>query len=388
MRASVRLRMTMLYGGLFLASGAGLLAIMYLLVASGFQGTYTTNTPGTGSSGLPDTVPAPGETPAEIKQAQLDQLLVLSGVALAIMAVVALGLGWLMAGRMLRPLRTMAVTARRISEDNLHQRLDVGGPGDELKDLADTIDGLLARLEAAFEAQRRFVANASHELRTPLTVSRTMIEVALADPAATTDALRETCREVLVAEQEQERLIEGLLTLARGQQGLDHREPVDLSAVAAGALVTRRAEAASRRVRIDTVLNPAPASGDPRLVERLVANLVDNAVRHNVPGGHVQVTTTITAGQARLTVTNTGLAIPADQLERLVQPFQRLSPNRTTDVDGGHGLGLSIVAAIAKAHNAALTLRPLPGGGLTAEVDFAAVTQAPNRDWPAHAGRG
>jgi signal transduction histidine kinase len=380
--------MTVLYGGLFLASGAGLLAIMYLLVASGFQGTYTTNTADTSSSATPDTVPAPGNTAAESKQAQLDQLLVLSGIALAIMAVVALGLGWLMAGRMLRPLRTMAVTARRISEDNLHQRLDVGGPGDELKDLADTIDGLLARLEAAFEAQRRFVANASHELRTPLTVSRTMIEVALADPAATTDSLRETCREVLVAEQEQERLIEGLLTLARGQQGLDHREPVDLAAVAAGALFTRRAEAASRRLRIDTVLNPAPASGDPRLVERLVANLVDNAVRHNVPGGHVQVTTSTTAGHARLTVTNTGPAVPADQLERLVQPFQRLNRNRTTDVDGGHGLGLSIVAAIAKAHNATLTLHPLPGGGLTAEIAFAAVTQAPHRDWPVHAGHG
>jgi signal transduction histidine kinase len=371
---TVRLRLTLLYGGLFLASGAGLLAIVYLLVATQFPGRY-----GTGSrvpadaQGTATTQTAPNGTLAEHAQqqaAQLHQLLIQSGVALAVMAVAAVGLGWLMAGRILRPLRAMTATTRHISEDNLHQRLAVPGPRDELKDLADTIDGLLTRLEAAFEAQRRFVANASHELRTPLTLERAIIEVALADPDATANSLRTTCQEVLAAGQQQERLIEALLTLARSQRGLDHREPVDVAAITAAVLRGRRAEAAGRGLRIVASLGSAVASGDPRLIERLMTNLIDNAIRHNVPHGTVRVSSDSRAGRTTVSVANTGPVVPPDQIERLLQPFQRHTTDRISEHDG-LGLGLSIVAAIAKAHSAVLTVAPEHHGGLCIEVSFA-----------------
>jgi signal transduction histidine kinase len=220
-------------------------------------------------------------------------------------------------------------------------------------------------------AQRRFVANASHELRTPLTLERAMIEVALADPGATADSLRATCEEVLAAGQQQERLIEALLTLARSQQGLHHREPVDLAAIAAAVMQARQPEAHSRGLRVDAILSPAPASGDPRLIERLVTNLVDNALRHTTPHGRVKVLTATRTGRAVLSVTNTGSPVPADQIQRLLQPFQRLATDQTGEHDG-LGLGLSIVAAIATAHNAVLIARPALGGGLDIEVTFPA----------------
>jgi len=283
--------------------------------------------------------------------------------------VVSVVLGWLVAGRILRPLPAMTAATRQISEDDLHRRLAMPGPGDELTDLADTIDGLLARLQAAFDAQRNFVANASHELRTPLTLERAMLEVALADPAATAESLRSTCEDVLGAGQQQERLIEALLTLARSQSGLDHREPFDLAEVAAQALDARRPQAQARGLNVDAVLVPAPVTGDPRLAERLVANLTDNALRYNVPGGRVEVMTGTRHGCAVLLVTNTGPEVPADQVHRLLQPFQRLSPDRAGE-PGGSGLGLSIVAAIAKAHGAGISACPGRDGGLDIEVSF------------------
>ena len=378
-RHTVRLRLTLLYGGLFALSGAGLLAITYLLVATRFPGRYVTtgrtatdvrvDGPGI-TSALPTSVPgAPPHAPDDATD--LHQLLIQSGTALALMTVAALGLGWLIAGRILRPLRAMTTTTRRISEDNLHRRLAVRGPRDELTDLGDTIDGLLARLETAFDAQRRFVANASHELRTPLTVERALLEVALADPDATAESLRATCRDVLAANGEQERLIEALLTLARSQQGLHHREPVDLAATATDVLRRRGPGAPDRSPRISATLRPAPIAGDPRLAERLVTNLVDNAVRYNLPDGRVEVTTTTSADRAVLTVVNTGLPVPADQVERLLQPFQRLAVDRAGEHDG-LGLGLSIVTAIAAAHGGDVTARPAPGGGLHVEVTFPA----------------
>ena len=368
-RRSVRLRLTLLYGCLFLLSGAGLLAITYLLVHNALAGPMQTR-----GGSLPRNAggivhaPADNGLPAQ-QAADLHQLLVQSAVALAIMAVVSIGLGWLVAGRVLKPLREMTATTRRVSERSLHERLAVGGPDDELKDLGDTIDELLARLEAAFDSQRRFVANASHELRTPLMLTQTMLQVALADPDLTLDSLRSTCQDVIAAGKYQAQLIDALLILARSQRGLDHRDPVDLAAVVADALDSAEATATSAGLTVDTTIEPALVAGDERLVRTLVTNLVNNAIRYNRPRGNIHILATTQAGRPLLRVTNTGPPVPGDQIDRLLQPFQRLNDQRSTDRDS-LGLGLSIVAAIAAAHGAALSLRPQPAGGMTVAVAF------------------
>jgi signal transduction histidine kinase len=285
------------------------------------------------------------------------------------MALASILLGWFVAGRALRPLRTITTTTREISAHNLHRRLALGGPDDELKDLGDTIDALLARLEDSFQAQRAFVANASHELRTPLALTRAMLQFALADPKLTFDALKGTCADVLDAGAEQEQLIEALLTLARSQQDIEHRENFDLAALVEETIQTHRQQAAEHELTIDATLRPASASGDPRLLRRLVGNLLENALRYNVPHGHIRVRLESSPGHATLTVANTGPQIPMDQIRRLTQPFQRLLPERTSDTDG-HGLGLSIVAAITAAHDAKLDIQPNPEGGLLVAVTF------------------
>jgi signal transduction histidine kinase len=387
-RRSVRLRLTLLYGGLFLVSGVVLLAITYFLVTNEIFGepVFQTNFAENPVKGRPaeNRVPLPGgggEPTTRISEGgggpgQLRQLLVLSSIALASMLAVSIAAGWLMAGRVLRPLRTMTATTRQITEQNLHQRLAVAGPDDELKDLADTIDGLLGRLDAAFDAQqdaldaqRRFVANASHELRGPLTRERAAIEVALADPEASTQSLRATFQRVLATSKQQERLLEALLVLARGQAGLDRREPFDLAAITDEVLVARHTEVQRRRLRVDAALDPAQALGDPRLAERLVANLVDNAIGHNLPAGWIRVQTGSTAGRAALSVANSGPAVPPSEVERLLRPFQRGGADRTGHREG-HGLGLSIVAAVAAAHHAELRVRARPEGGLDVVVHF------------------
>jgi signal transduction histidine kinase len=377
-RHTVRLRLTLLYGCLFLVSSAGLLTLSYLVH---FPGTYITGTGGSapGRGGVDtSSVPTGTRSPqAQQHAADLLQFLIRSGVTLAIMTLVSIGLGWLVAGRILRPLRAMTATARQISEDNLHQRLAVQGPSDELKDLGDTFDGLLARLEGAFDAQRRFVANASHELRTPLTLERTMIEVALADPTASADSLRSTCVDLLVASEQQERLIEALLTLARSQRGLDHRDPFDLATVAAAVLQAREPEAQARGLRIDASLRSAPGAGDPLLIERLVTNLLENALQHNVGGGWIEIATGTQAEGSVLWVANTGPVIAPGEIDRLLQPFQRLTADRAGDGEG-LGLGLSIVAAVAKAHGATITARPRPHGGLDIQVTFTASAPVPS----------
>ena len=286
-------------------------------------------------------------------QADLHQLLVQSAFALAIMAVISVGLGWLVAGRVLQPIRTMTEATRRISERSLHERLALGGPDDELKDLARTIDGLLARLETAFDSQRRFVANASHELRTPLMLTQTLLQVALADPTVTLDSLRAVCEEVIHTGKEQAQLIDALLTLARSQRGLDHRDALDMAGVANDALDGTDTATSAHKVTLDVTLDPAPIVGDARLIRTLVTNLVDNATRYNHPGGRIDLLTTTQAGQAILRVTNTGPPVPDDQVDRLLQPFQRLDGQRSNNRDS-LGLGLSIVTAIATAHEASL----------------------------------
>lgn len=313
-------------------------------------------------------------------------LLVDSAIALAVVALLALLAGWLIAGRMLRPIRTITGKARRISSTSLHERLALDGPEDELKELGDTLDDLLARLEAAFEAQRRFVAHASHELRTPLTRERTLVQVALDDPS-TPEVWRSTGQKLLASNREQETLIEALLTLASSESGVDHAERVDLAAIA-DRVLRARPGTENLGLHVHTALAAAPLDCDPRLLERLVANLVDNAFRHNVEAGHVSISTTTKDGKAVLTMTNTGPRIPPTELDRLFQPFQRLNPNRIHHKKG-HGLGLSIVRAIATAHAATITAQPSPDGGVAIQVAFPVtsraqrdVSQAPNGHRP------
>jgi len=305
-------------------------------------------------------------------------LLLYSGIALAIMAVLSVGLGWFVAGHALRPLRRITAAARRISATNLHERLALDGPDDDLRELADVIDGLFGRLDASFDAQRQFVANASHELRTPLARSRTLLEVALRDPGASADSLRAACRRVLVAGEEQERLIEALLTLARGQRGFARREPLDLAAITRDLLAARGAEVTARGLRMAVTLAPALMAGDLALSERAVANLIDNALRHNVADGTVWVTAAVEDGRAVLTVANTGPVIAPGEADRLLIPFHRgagAGAPRVAHSDG-LGLGLPIVRAIAIAHGAAFTITPRADGGLTARLLFPPVPPA------------
>jgi signal transduction histidine kinase len=278
-------------------------------------------------------------------------------------------LGWFAAGRALRPLRQMTSSARNISAGNLHERLALTGPEDEFKQLGDAFDDLLARLEASFAAQRRFVSNAAHELRTPLTLERTLLQVALGDQHASADALRRTCEELVSSGRDQERLLDALLTLASSERGLERREPADLARVAQPALQSVRPEIQRQRLEFVVDLRPAPVRGDPALLERLIANLLDNAVDYNVAGGQIAIRTSTESGRVVLSVANTGLAIPRDQVARLFEPFQRLEAGRTGS-DGHHGLGLSIVRAIAGAHDATVVAEPQDRGGLIVTVSF------------------
>ncbi|MBC9711701.1 HAMP domain-containing protein [Streptomyces sp. TRM66268-LWL] len=370
---TIRWRLTLLYSGLFIVAGTLLLAITYVLVSQAAPGEppgtsmQTTEVP-FGEKGLHKVI---NEQVASARDDQLNDLLVRSGVALAVMAAASLLLGRLVAGRVLSPLRTMAAGARRISADNLHERLAVRGPDDELKALADTFDDLLARLEDSFAAQRQFVANASHELRTPLTLQQAVIDITLSDPGADPAALRDALGRVRSAGQQQERLIDALLTLARSQRGLQREEYVDL------ALLVRNLLPPGGVLRVVAQLDMAPVLGDAQLLERLVTNLRDNAVRHNAPdpeGSWVLFRTNLRDGRPTLLVSNSGPVIAPDQIAGLFQPFRRLGPDRVRGNDGGQGLGLSIVAAVAAAHGGEVRAWPRPAGGLDVEVGFSAAT--------------
>lgn len=393
-RPTARLRLTLLYGTLFLLSGTILLAVTYVLAAhatnislpgpkgGAFGGTLQTPTvtPRTRSGTSSQVVHL---TPTEMAQQQaqithlhdvaMRHLLIESGIALAVIGVISVALGWLVAGRVLRPVRTINATARQISASNLHERLSLDGPDDEFRELAATLDDLLERLQASFDSQRRFVANASHELRTPLTLDRALLERALRNPEPTHAFWRATCERLLASSQHQDRLIEALLTMARSEGTLDRHEPCDLAAVIDTVLLSPELDARNTGLQIETYIAPAPVTGDPRLLERMIRNLIDNAIRHNIPGGNVTVSTQLRTGQAVLTVTNTGPLVPAGEVERLLQPFQRVGTDRTTHGDG-LGLGLSIVHAIATVHHANLILNPQPQGGLRIEVSFPAST--------------
>jgi signal transduction histidine kinase len=373
-RPTARLRLTLFYSAMFVASGVGLLVITYLLMGGSNGLGLTTSHGGPLASGRPGRPvqlgtlhQAPGMSP--------QQALVRAGIALAIMAVASVALGWIVAGRVLRPVRTMSAAARRISAGNLNERLALTGPDDEFTELGETLNDLLGRLEAAFESQRHFVANASHELRTPVTVERALLEVALADPDAPASALRSACEQALASGEHQERLIEALLMLASSERGLDRWERFDLAAVTEEVLAARRQVADRGDVRIQARLTPAPALGDPSLAESLVANLVDNALRYNSAGGWVQVLAGDGPRGAMITVANSGPPVPAEEVARLFRPFQRLERGRTRQA-AGHGLGLAIVQAIANAHGAHIDARPIASGGLEISVFFVATAHS------------
>jgi signal transduction histidine kinase len=347
---SLRLQLALLYGGAFVALGLALLAVSGLLVRSA---SHSVNG-GSSTSRNFFSGRAIDPRPALVLLAAL---------------VVAVALGWLIAGRFLRPLRTITTTARDISASNLSRRLSITGRDAEFAELGETLDDLFARLEASFQAQRHFVANASHELRTPLSAERTLLQLALADPDATIVTLRSACQQVLVLGDQQERLIDALLTLASSERGIEEWRPFDLAMIAGKAIMDCRQEAGRRGISIDVTLTAAPAVGDPQLASSLVANLVDNAIRHNLDGGRVEISTAAAGGQAVFAIANTGVLIPPGQVGRLFQPFQRLGTERVSHTHG-NGLGLAIVRAIADVHGAVLTANARPEGGLDVHVSF------------------
>jgi signal transduction histidine kinase len=426
-RWTARLRLTLWYGGLFLLAGLVLVATSYLLVRqrllpSGGGKPTTVQSPGgtvvCSQPGSCQTLPfgagVPAPDPNQTYTVTGGQLSAIKGSflsdalrtflqtmlgVLTLMALLSLGLGWVVAGRVLRPLQRITATAKRLSERTLHQRIALQGPDDELKELADTFDRLLGRLDAAFDTQRRFAANASHELRTPLAISRTEVEVALADPDTPNAELRAMAERVRDATGRSERLIEGLLTLARSEQAPRVWEPADLADAAAGALEHTRHQDQDQAgqdggLRLVTRLRRAPVQGDPALLERMVANLVENAVRHNQPDGWLEVATGVSDGRAFVQVANGGQEIPADQVESLFEPFRRLHgrvASASASAVRGAGLGLSIVRSVARAHGGDAHAMALAGGGLQVTVRLPVRAQAtmaippPQAALPAHA---
>jgi two-component system sensor histidine kinase VanS len=383
---TIRRRLTLLYSGLFFVSGAALLAITYVLVRRSNRpdliiptGTRNGSTsPGALSKALakPDValyVRQLGEQQyaraLHLRAEDLHQLLVRSGIALAIMTVVSIALGWLIAGRVLRPLRAMTTTTRQISERNLHERLAFSGPRDELKDLADTIDGLLARLQAHVAEQRRFAANASHELRTPLAITQTLLDVARNDPDRDNSELVERLRAVNTRAID---LTEALLVLSGADQRSFTREPLDLSLMAEEATEMLLPLAEGRGVAIETSVEMTPTTGSRALLLQLSTNLVHNAIVHNLPGqGTIWVSTSARADIVELTVENTGETLAPQMVSTLAEAFLR-GDERVRADHAGVGLGLAIVKSIAQAHDGTLTLIPRPAGGLRVTVQLPA----------------
>ncbi len=380
----VRTRLAVFYAILFLLAGVLLLALTYSLAAALL---------------LPGPAPAPKPlTPQESEllalckplptspsllakcnhlidivgagpKARGDALAALriaSAIGLGILAIAAAGLGWLASGRALRPMRSITEAARRASELRLGQRVALTGPDDEFKELADTFDVMLERLDAAFTSQKRFVANAAHELRTPLTAMRTAIEVTLSKPTRTPEQLEAMAARVQRSVERAEATVEALLTLATSEVGPTAQDAIDLATAAEDALDATHAATDQRHIKVDATLEPALARGDRVLLERMIANLVENAVRHNNPGGWIGIRTIQQGDSAVFEIANTGASVPAEQIPTLFEPFAR-AKQRLNSSDGV-GLGLSIASAIARAHNATITARPRPGGGLEMSV--------------------
>lgn len=393
-RPTIRLRLALLYGGLVLLAGVVLLAVTYTLVASRraltliwtnkglpnpAQGTPTFPKSGFvlhfqwGALPLPKSLP-PGklqdilhQTVSYQQAVDMHQLLTQGSLALAVVAVLALVAGWLVAGRILRPLQVMTTTARRLSSESPGGRIGLVGPRDELKNLADTFDALLDRLDAALAAEKRFVANVSHELRTPLAIQKTLLEVGLSDPHADVESLRKMAGQIWDVNQRSRRLIDGLLELARSEQGVQVRESVNLASVVHDAIEAALPEATTLGLRMEPRLQTVTVRGDRVLLERMAGNLIENAVRYNIAEGWLEVETRAEGDRAILTVVNTGPVFEQSEVAALFEPFRRGVQERTNSARGA-GLGLSIVRAVAAAHRGTVQATARPEGGLLVAV--------------------
>ncbi|SOD64218.1 Signal transduction histidine kinase [Streptomyces zhaozhouensis] len=384
-RPTIRIRLTLLYGGMFLVAGVVLLAIIYLLAARALSDgsqppfKFVTRTevsitsdvcPEISGQVSDDAFERWLDNCADVQRSMaLDQLLSNSLLALLGLAVAAFAFGYVMAGRVLSPLGRITRTARQVAGSDLHRRIELDGPDDEFKELADTFDEMLDRLDRAFTAQQRFVANASHELRTPLAINRTLLEVQLSDPEASPE-LAQLGKTLLATNQRSEELVEGLLLLARSENEIIDHKPVDLAEVAGRAVEQSRGEAQSRGVALGGSREQLWVQGNGVLLERIALNLVQNAIRYNQPAdGWVRVDTEARSGQAVLVVENTGPVVPAYEIDSMFEPFRRLRTERTGS-DKGVGLGLSIVRSVARAHGGYVQAVPREGGGLVMRVSI------------------
>jgi signal transduction histidine kinase len=382
-RTTVRWRLTLLYGGMFLVCGAVLLAITYTLV----DHATVTRTILAHPHGRPPTAnrarpvhSAPTEPRSSNAFAifvthqqrihDLHQLVVWSAIALAVMTVASMLLGWVVAGRVLAPLREITATTKQISAGNLHERLALAGPRDELTQLADTIDGLLERLDGSFESQRRFVANASHELRTPLAMMRTFLDVAIAKPDGAPAQTRALDADLRGALDHADRLLESFLVLARAEHGeLGERQRVAVEQLVTAALRDRAGQIAAKKIDVNTALHPVRVVGSETLLVRMVENVIENAIRHNQDHGSIAIALTLDGTIARLVVDSDGDPLEEQAVAQLGQPFRRVGRDRVGS-QNGHGLGLSIVAAIAAAHDGMLELHARRQGGLRVEISL------------------
>ncbi|MET9925010.1 MULTISPECIES: HAMP domain-containing sensor histidine kinase [unclassified Streptomyces] len=379
LRPTIRIRLTLLYGGMFLIAGILLLSIIYMLAAQALQvgsklpfeivsGRVASDICALPNGPSPEAFNAAMNACVNEQRKQaLETLLNRSLLALVGLSIIAFAFGYAMAGRVLSPLGRITRTARRVAGTDLTRRIELDGPDDELKELADTFDDMLDRLERAFTAQQRFVGNASHELRTPLAINRTLLEVHLSDPEAPPE-LQQLGKTLLATNERSEQLVEGLLLLARSDNQIIERKPVDLAEVADRAIDQARAEAVARKVEIRGERSAVVVQGNGVLLERIALNLVQNAVRYNVAeDGWVEVDTSVQPGQALLTVSNTGPVVPAYEIDNLFEPFRRLRTERTGS-DKGVGLGLSIARSVARAHGGRIIAEPREGGGLVMRV--------------------
>ncbi|NIK56346.1 sensor histidine kinase [Kribbella shirazensis] len=394
-RLSLRGRLTLLYGGLFMVAGVLLLGVTYALFTANLgqryqvivKGTYLSPSPGPGRPAPPtndvyvmnkegavltgsDAERVLAEQREQVRQAAVKSMLTQGSIALVLVGGVAAGLGWLVAGRVLAPLHRVTDTARRIaaSPAALHERIALRGPDDEVKNLADAFDTMVERLDHSFDGQRRFVANASHELRTPLTLGRALVEVAMHRRTATAD-VRELGESLLTINARHEQLIEGLLILADSEKQLTTVYPVNLSDVVTHVCGQLSSEAGTAGIELIRGPGDAPTRGDALLLERLVHNLVENGIRHNLAFGErwVRVISKTVGDQVQVVVTNTGPEIPPYEVESLFKPFYRLGAERLVGGKGA-GLGLSIVRSVAEAHGGTVTAVPRAGGGLEITV--------------------
>jgi signal transduction histidine kinase len=373
---TIRTRLSLLYAGAFFLAGLALVTFMYLFLGQVIDQQFMIRT----SPGVPPLEAAPGDLEEGrriidimIRRARVDTLqtvLIASLIIVAILTVLAGIIGWLVAGQALQPLRNITGTARRVADRSLHQRIALTGPQDEIKDLADTLDDMLERLDRSFDSQRRFVANASHELRTPLTIARTLIEVALLDAEDDTK-VKQLGTTLLAVNQRHEKLTDGLLTLASSEQRTADFQPVDLGEIASQVVADMRPVAEKAGITLEASPRPGVVMGDAFLLERVIQNLIENGIQYNQPeGGWVRVTTAVARDRVELVVENTGPVVPAYEIPGLFEPFRRLAstdrlagPNRASIVRGA-GLGLSIVRSVANTHGGTVEATAREGGGL------------------------